>query len=208
MNETNKTAFDRALARLLEIEGGYVNDPDDPGGETCWGISRRFHPDWQGWAMVDAVKAEYGTGPAFSGINDITKALVRGALDRDENLQALVATFYRTEFWNRFRGDAIPVEIADEMLDIAVNLGVHQAVKFLQSALNLWPFEGEPLVVDGIFGWVTEERVNALDKSEIRSTVTMLNILQGMHYMELVKERPDKAKYLKGWLKRITLEKR
>jgi len=34
-----------ALRFVLEKEGGYVNDPDDPGGETKWGIAKRFHPD-------------------------------------------------------------------------------------------------------------------------------------------------------------------
>lgn len=31
-----------------------TNDPRDPGGQTCWGISRRYHPTWPGWRMVDA----------------------------------------------------------------------------------------------------------------------------------------------------------
>ncbi|MBP0047664.1 hypothetical protein H9C73_02855 [Marinobacterium sp. AK62] len=37
--------FDFALALVLEHEGGYVNDPADPGGETYLGISARAHPD-------------------------------------------------------------------------------------------------------------------------------------------------------------------
>lgn len=36
--------FDRAIEIVLEIEGGYVNHPDDPGGETKYGISRRAYP--------------------------------------------------------------------------------------------------------------------------------------------------------------------
>jgi hypothetical protein len=36
--------FDRALAFVLKWEGGYVNDPDDPGGETRFGISKRAYP--------------------------------------------------------------------------------------------------------------------------------------------------------------------
>lgn len=38
-------SFDSALAFVLEWEGGYVNDPDDPGGETKYGISKRAYPD-------------------------------------------------------------------------------------------------------------------------------------------------------------------
>lgn len=37
--------FDVAFDRLIGNEGGYVNDPDDPGGETNWGISKRAYPN-------------------------------------------------------------------------------------------------------------------------------------------------------------------
>ena len=37
--------FDRFIERVLSHEGGYVNDPRDPGGETNWGISKRSYPN-------------------------------------------------------------------------------------------------------------------------------------------------------------------
>ena len=37
--------FEKAVEKLLKNEGGYVNDPDDPGGETQFGISKRSYPD-------------------------------------------------------------------------------------------------------------------------------------------------------------------
>ena len=40
-----KTKFDEIIEIVLEHEGGYVNDPDDPGGETNFGIAKRSHPD-------------------------------------------------------------------------------------------------------------------------------------------------------------------
>ena len=39
-----KDNFDRALAEILRHEGGYINDPHDPGGETNMGISKRSYP--------------------------------------------------------------------------------------------------------------------------------------------------------------------
>lgn len=39
-----KTNFEKAIAFVLDIEGGYVNDPKDPGGETKYGISKRAYP--------------------------------------------------------------------------------------------------------------------------------------------------------------------
>lgn len=36
--------FDIAFNRLIDYEGGYTNDPNDPGGETKWGINKREYP--------------------------------------------------------------------------------------------------------------------------------------------------------------------
>lgn len=38
-------SFDKAFETLIGHEGGYVNDPRDPGGETRYGISKRAYPD-------------------------------------------------------------------------------------------------------------------------------------------------------------------
>ena len=43
--EDNRRDFDRAFDFTVGVEGGYGNDPDDPGGETNWGISKRAHPN-------------------------------------------------------------------------------------------------------------------------------------------------------------------
>lgn len=37
--------FDSLIGRVLSHEGGYVNDPKDPGGETQWGISKQSYPN-------------------------------------------------------------------------------------------------------------------------------------------------------------------
>jgi len=37
--------FEQAFDRVIGHEGGYVNHPDDPGGETKWGISKRAYPN-------------------------------------------------------------------------------------------------------------------------------------------------------------------
>jgi lysozyme family protein len=50
-------AFAAAVANVLAWEGGYVNDPDDPGGETNFGISKRFYPsvDIRGLTRAGAI---------------------------------------------------------------------------------------------------------------------------------------------------------
>ncbi len=40
-----KTTFRRNNRIVLEHEGGYVNDPDDAGGETKYGIAKRWYPN-------------------------------------------------------------------------------------------------------------------------------------------------------------------
>jgi len=37
--------FDTAFTRLIDSEGGYTNNPADPGGETKFGLSKRSYPD-------------------------------------------------------------------------------------------------------------------------------------------------------------------
>jgi len=50
------SAFEAAMDHVLRFEGGYVNDPQDPGGETIYGISRRHHPE--AWADGKPTKAD------------------------------------------------------------------------------------------------------------------------------------------------------
>lgn len=42
---TEEKSFQACMAFVLKWEGNYTNDPDDPGGETKYGIAKRFHPD-------------------------------------------------------------------------------------------------------------------------------------------------------------------
>ena len=44
MPNTNDTEFSEILDNIIAYEGGYVNDPDDRGQETIYGISKRVHP--------------------------------------------------------------------------------------------------------------------------------------------------------------------
>jgi hypothetical protein len=45
MDKPQLSNFEKALAFVLRWEGGYSNDPHDPGGETKFGISKRSYPD-------------------------------------------------------------------------------------------------------------------------------------------------------------------
>ena len=54
--------FDQAFDRLISNEGGYVNNPNDPGGETQWGISKRSYPNLDIRSLTrDQAKVIYNT---------------------------------------------------------------------------------------------------------------------------------------------------
>ena len=48
--------FEDAYKKVVKVEGSYVCDSDDSGGETYKGISRRYNPKWEGWPIIDNYK--------------------------------------------------------------------------------------------------------------------------------------------------------
>ena len=100
------TSFEKAIERVLKHEGGYANNPKDPGGETNWGITRNT-----------------ATAAGYTGkMRDMTR----------EQAKAI----YRARYWAAIKGDDLPFAIAYQLLDAAVNHGVGQAVKFLQRSVG------------------------------------------------------------------------
>lgn len=99
--------FDTAFDRLIGHEGGYVNHPDDPGGETNWGITLRT-----------AREAGY-----VGSMRDLT---------RDQ-----AKAIYRTAYWGRAKADQYDGAIAFQVFDAAVNHGIGQAIRFLQRAAGV-----------------------------------------------------------------------
>lgn len=121
--------FKSALDKVLKSEGGYVNDPDDAGGETYKGISRKNWKYWSGWAKIDEAKADNSNAKA----KDLTVIL-----NRDIVLQKNVYDFYKTNFWDCFELDDIPSQMtAETMFDTAVNQGKVAAIKFAERVLGL-----------------------------------------------------------------------
>ena len=77
--------FRPAFEKMIHNEGGYVNHivAGDRGGQTYAGIARKFHPDWQGWNLIDH--------------ND---------MDNPE-LTTFVLLFYKTNFWDKLKAEQI-----------------------------------------------------------------------------------------------------
>lgn len=189
--------FKKAFQRTMEYEGGYVNDPDDPGGETYRGIARRRHPEWEGWEEIDRVK----TAENFPR-----------SLKDNRELDRSVRRFYKERFWDQFWGDRMPDQgIADELFDASVNIGVKVSVTFLQKGLNALNYNASrynEVREDGIFGEKTLKALTIyLENDQSIHLLKILNILRGARYLELAAMNPTLEKYLKGWLKRIEIPK-
>lgn len=184
-------SFKEALKHTLRHEGGYVDDPSDAGGETYRGISRRYHPRWHGWDLIDGQRKSVGT------IDDVL-------------LEPHVAHFYRQNYWDRFQGDRLPTgRISVYVMLIAVHLGVHRAVEFVQRALNVLNLNGKSwndVPVDGQCGNMTTE---ALFECLLRGRDTMLERLlvaqHAFYCMERMEQRPVNEKYV-GWFNRMDIE--
>jgi len=188
--------FKISYNKVMLFEGKYSNDPLDIGGQTYKGISRRFHPSWSGWNIIDS----YTTDPGFPG-----------CLDDDTKLQDLVHLFYKENFWNIWMGDLFPQVVADEMFDISVNMNHTRAISFLQTALNCLNNNQkfyDDLVVDGSFGNKTFRAMGILfGRGEAGLVVKILNVLQGSHYIEFMKKSPIQEKFARGWFSRVDISK-
>ena len=93
----------------MKSEGGWVNNPADPGGETIWGVTKRVWEDYTG-KPIDSMKG----------------------LTQDD-----VKPLYRDRYWKAIRGDELPSGLDYCVFDCAVNSGVSRAVKILQSIIGV-----------------------------------------------------------------------
>ena len=117
--------FKTAYKKIEAVEGGYCFDPDDSGGETYKGISRRANPNWNGWISIDAIKKAHPT--TFKGI-----------LKKTPELEKKVQDLYKDKYWDCFELDDVPNQlVAEQMFDTAVNQGQTAAIKFAQRVLDL-----------------------------------------------------------------------
>ena len=194
------TTFNTILSKTLSHEGTYSNLRSDRGGETYKGISRKYHPNWPGWKIVDDAKDCIGGIEALEK-GDVTPVL--GA-EAQEELEKLVQNFYKEKFWHRVKGDALSMiddEIAFLVFDATVNpTDRTNGAKMLQEALNEL---GYKIAVDGIIGPITlmalQGAVDELGRDKVRE---MFRKIRALHYAREVKRNPHQALFIEGWIKR------
>ena len=101
-----KANYDKCLETILHHEGGYVNHPKDPGGETNLGVTKRVY-------------LEHG------GTKDMKELTVED-----------VAPIYKKGYWDKMKGDELPNGLDLCVFDFGVNAGPGRSAKYLQTMIG------------------------------------------------------------------------
>ena len=107
------SAFDTCLASVLHAEGGFSDNPLDPGGMTQLGVTKRAWESWVGHSVDEA--------------------------DMRALVPMTVGPFYRAMYWNPIHGDALPPALALCLFHCSVNAGPRRAARLLQSVVGATP---------------------------------------------------------------------
>ncbi len=135
-------SFDLFLPILLKFEGGYVNNPNDPGGETNLGITMA--------TFQQCSHDLLGIDPT----SDNLKALTPGQ----------AGIIYKANYWNKIQGDAYALQdLANIVCDFYVNAGGN-ASKLLQTVLQGM---GADITADGAIGPATMQALNSFSQVDV-----------------------------------------
>lgn len=103
--------FETALAHVLTSEGGFVNNPKDPGGMTNLGCTKAVWEEFVG--------------------HPVSEADMRGLTPQD------VAPLYKRKYWDKVSGDQLPAGLDYAVFDAAINSGPGRAAKWLQEVVGV-----------------------------------------------------------------------
>jgi len=192
--------FEVSYQKTLGYEGVYSLLDSDRGGETWMGISRRFHPEWEGWTLIDSEK------------HNVAINIIGARLSINSSLLSLTHKFYYETFFKKIRLDEIEQQpLCDELFDTSVNQGCYAAVLYLQKALNL--LNNNELYFldikeDGQLGNNTLAAINAymLSRSLSNNIGILLKAINGFQfekYAGICKKDPSQEVNFYGWLKRV-----
>jgi lysozyme family protein len=172
--------IDIMIDDLINREGGYSNNPNDSGGETMFGIT------------VVRARAYGYKGPM--------QTLPR----------ATAAMIYRDLYWTAPHFDAVAVlmpRLAEELFDIAVNMGQVIAGHFVQRALNVLNNGGRDypdIKVDGQLGKVSQYALNQFkSKRGSSAEIVLLRMViaqKAVRYMEIAEAKPSQETFEYGWV--------
>lgn len=176
------STFETAIPIILRHEGGYVNNPNDPGGVTDYGISLRFlaqHPDVGDFDHDGDVDAE-----------DIK------ALTADK-----ASVIYKTFWWDEYKyGMVIDQQLATKIFDLSVNMGAKRSHMLIQTSMNT--AFGLKLTVDGLLGPATISTINSIDGDTNTGLMDAYCDATWAYYQSLIVKNPKLQVFAKGWKNR------
>lgn len=171
-------SFTAAMAVVFAHEGGWVDNPNDPGGETNMGITMR------------RLKEE-GTQPRDVGLADFSPGSLK------KLTRATATDLYWKWFWGRYDYSRLyDQRVATKVFDVAVNTGAYRAHVLAQEAVN---DVAPPIKVDGQFGPLTVAAINAIDPHVY---VGALAKQQSDFYKRLIAQKPVLAEFGRNWERR------
>lgn len=182
----NMANFHQALDIVLKHEcgdnllyGAYTNNPNDPGGETYMGISRKYNKDWRGWDIIDKYKKSDCFPFNLLGIDDLNN---------------LVSSCYKDKYWDAIKGDYIEIQpLANKFFDAIVQPGFISIKLMQRSILDLT--KDKKFVADGIVGSKTLNYLNSLNCDELLDLFRKRLVI----YYE---EGNNNPRFINGWIKR------
>lgn len=176
--------FGPAFAKIIELEGGFCDHENDPGGATKYGISLR-------WLQT---QKDYELGDID---ND-------GDIDYDDIKEMKISDaskLYKKHWWDKYGYEGIPNQaLANKLFDMAVNMGAKQAHKLLQRAINC-VLGQRALVDDGILGPKSSQALQAALAQPL-AILAALRAQQEGFYRTLVASNSKFSAFLNGWLNR------
>ena len=168
--------FDRDFDKTIQYEGGYVDNSEDYGGPTNYGITEAV------------ARANGYTGDMRDMPLDFAKQV------------------YKSEYWDKLSLDqisSIHQELAFCLFDMSVNMGVGTAGMALQRSVNV--LTNYNIAVDGMVGNGTIGAVRSIGYTDCSYLVKLINILRGMKYIGICESKPSQKTFIKGWLNRVQL---
>ena len=173
--EIDCATFENKVLDILNNEGGFTNDPNDPGGATNKGIS------WSVWQSTS--QKILNLEPTLQNLQDLT------------DLQA--KEIYRSLYWEPIHADEIiDGDLRYFLFDFYVNAGGN-AVKVLQRTINQ---NGGSVVVDGVIGAKTVEAINSINFIILYNS---FKENRQLYYNKLASNNSKLATFLKGWTNRV-----
>jgi len=157
-----KENWENCFAMVLKHEGGFVNHPKDPGGMTNLGVTRA---NWERYLNRDVTEAE---------MRALTPETVK--------------PFYKTQYWDKIKGDQLPSGVDYAAYDLAVNSGTGRAAKYLQEIAGV--------TADGMIGPKSLEAIQSCNATEVADAICDMRL-------DFLKKLSTFETFGNGWTDRV-----